>query len=85
MGHKRTTWEARFASTNNFPWLYIPGIIYESPPVSDDKCRNRIPQLSETAYKPILRFDTMAIHAAINARWQARGITWAQVLKEIGC
>lgn len=32
----------------------------------------------------ILRFDAVAIHAALDARRAARGLTWAQVAAEIG-
>jgi hypothetical protein len=35
--------------------------------------------------KHILRFDTKAIHLALDTQRRARGITWMEVASEIGC
>jgi hypothetical protein len=46
-----------------------------------------VPQASETLPDPgpvrILRFDTRAMHAALNAERLKRGMTWKQVAKEL--
>lgn len=39
--------------------------------------------LPEAGPSRILRFDTAAMHAALNARRQEKGITWSEVAKEM--
>ena len=39
--------------------------------------------LPESGPGRVLRFDTLALHAALNAQRQARGLTWAQVAAEL--
>jgi len=38
----------------------------------------------ELGREQILRWDTRALHAALNAQRQARGMTWKEVAQEIG-
>lgn len=39
--------------------------------------------LPESGPGRVLRFDTQALHAALNAQRQARGLSWAQVAAEL--
>lgn len=39
--------------------------------------------LPESGPGRVLRFDTRALHAAMNAQRQGRGLTWAQVAREL--
>jgi hypothetical protein len=57
------------------PESFGPGI-----PDADAE-RFRLPELKEGQ---ILRWDTKALHAALNAQRQARGITWNEVADEVG-
>jgi hypothetical protein len=57
------------------PESFVPG--YKGS--SADSCV--LPQVGPDR---ILRFDVPAIHAALDARRVARGLTWAQVASEIG-
>ena len=41
-------------------------------------------QLPRVAADQILRWDTAALHAALNAQRRARGLTWKQVADEVG-
>ena len=41
-------------------------------------------RLRELGKEQILRWDTRALHAALNAQRQARGMTWKEVAQEVG-
>jgi hypothetical protein len=57
------------------PESFVPGF-----PEADAE-RFRLRQLRRGQ---ILRWDTKALHAALNAQRQARGMTWSEVAQEIG-
>jgi hypothetical protein len=59
---------------NRMPESFIPGYTADSdtlklPPMPSDK---------------VLRFDTVRLHAALNAQRIERGVTWQQVAREVG-
>ena len=57
------------------PESFVPGI----PDAGDERFR-----LREMRRGLILRWDTKALHAALNAERQARGMTWSEVARQIG-
>ena len=57
------------------PESFVPGY-----PAAGD-ARYRLPQIRQNQ---ILQFDAPALHAALNARREARGLTWFAVAREIG-
>ena len=57
------------------PESFVPGY----PDASD--ARFRLPSISKNE---ILQFDAPALHAALSARRQTRGLTWSSVAREIG-
>ncbi len=57
------------------PESFVPG----HPRADDERCR--LPKLPRGQ---ILRWDTKALHAALNAKRQEFGLTWAETARSIG-
>jgi hypothetical protein len=57
------------------PESFVPGI--------EEADADRF-HLREVGSEQILRWDTKALHAALNAQLQARGMTWKDVAQEVG-
>ena len=57
------------------PESFIPGF------VESDAERFQLPVVTQ---EQVLRWDTKGLHAALNAKRQARGITWKDVAREVG-
>ena len=57
------------------PESFVPGL-----QEADAECFH----LQDTGEEQILRWDTRALYAALNAERDARGITWKEVAREIG-
>jgi hypothetical protein len=57
------------------PESFVPGV----PDADAERFR-----LREMRRGLILRWDTKALHAALNAERQARGLTWGEVARQVG-
>jgi hypothetical protein len=60
---------------NRTPESFVPGI----PEADAGRFR-----LRELRQGQILRWDTRALHSALNAQRQARGLTWKEVAQQVG-
>src|SRR5580692_1989870 len=76
---RKLTWD-QLAAEINAPFKHTPSI-----PISVGTLRTMTTKRSVTSavVLQVLRFDTAAIHAALDAKRRAQGMTWSEVAGEL--